>query len=70
MSSRLKVVLHNIVSPHKACCILGRDIADTTASLILAKSPNRDFGEMQDNLCFFFFNMMCIRNSLIYYIIC
>jgi hypothetical protein len=52
MSSRLKVVLHNIISPHKACCILGRDIADTTASLNLA--TNRDFGEMQDNLWWFF----------------
>jgi hypothetical protein len=52
MSSRLKVVLHNIISPHKACCILGRDIADTTASLNLA--TNRDFGEMQDNLWWVF----------------
>jgi hypothetical protein len=36
--------LHNIISPNQACCILGRDIADTTANLILAKSLNRAFG--------------------------
>ena len=33
MANRLKVVLPNIISPNQTCCILGRDIADTTASL-------------------------------------
>ena len=41
--SEVKIVLHNIISPHKACCIIGRDIANTTARLILAKSPDRAF---------------------------
>ena len=33
MSNRLKHVLPNIVSKNQTCCIVGRDIADTLASI-------------------------------------
>ena len=45
MANRLKVVLPSIISEFQTCCIIGRDIADTTASV-------RDIIELieQDNL--------------------
>ena len=33
MSNRLKTVLPKLVSVYQTCCVLGRDIADTTASI-------------------------------------
>ena len=45
MANRLKLVLPSIISEFQTCCIIGRDIADTTASI-------RDVIELieQDNL--------------------
>jgi hypothetical protein len=50
--------------PTQRKTVLVRDIADTTASLILAKSPNRDFGEMQDNLWWFFLIWCALEKRL------